>query len=82
MAAKDGSAGFDFTGVYTRIEKHKAIEYVIPDGRKVKIYFSDLGNQTKVVESFDPENENPLEMQKGGWQSILDNFRIYSESKQ
>jgi len=82
MAAKDGSAGFDFTGVYTRIEKYKAIEYVIPDGRKVKIYFSDLGNQTKVVESFDPENENPLEMQKGGWQSILDNFRIYSESKQ
>jgi uncharacterized protein YndB with AHSA1/START domain len=81
MAAKDGSEGFDFTGVYTRIEKHKAIEYVIPDGRKVKISFSDLGPQTKVVESFDPENENPYEMQKGGWQSILDNFRKYAESK-
>jgi uncharacterized protein YndB with AHSA1/START domain len=81
MAAKDGSTGFDFTGVYTRIEKHKAIEYTIPDGRKVKISFSDLGNQTKVIESFDPENENPYEMQKGGWQAILDNFRKYAETK-
>lgn len=82
MAAKDGSAGFDFTGVYSRIEKHKAIEYTIPDGRKVKISFSDLGNQTKVVESFDPENENAYDLQKGGWQAILDNFRKYAESKQ
>ena len=82
MAAKDGSTGFDFTGVYTRIEKHKAIEYTIPDGRKVKISFSDLGSETKVIESFDPENENPFEMQKGGWQAILDNFRKYAEAKQ
>ena len=82
MAAKDGSTGFDFTGEYTRIEKHKAIEYTIPDGRKVKISFSDLGNQTKVVESFDPENENAYDLQKGGWQAILDNFRKYAESKQ
>jgi uncharacterized protein YndB with AHSA1/START domain len=81
MAAKDGSAGFDFTGVYTRIEMHKAIEYTMADGRKVKIHFSDLGNHTKVEESFVPENENSYEMQKGGWQAILDNFRKYAESK-
>lgn len=80
MAAKDGSAAFDVTGVYTRIEKNRAIEYLMDDGRKVKIYFSDLGTQTKVVESFEPENENPYEMQKEGWQSILDNFKKYSES--
>ena len=80
MAAKDGSAGFDFEGVYTRIEKYKAIDYTIPDGRKVKISFSDLGNKTKVVESFEPEKENPVEMQKAGWQAILDNFRRYTES--
>ncbi len=81
MSAKDGSEGFDFTGVYTRVEKLKAIEYIIPDGRRVKISFSDLGNQTKVVESFDPENENPPEVQRGGWQAILENFRKYSESR-
>lgn len=81
MAAKDGSVGFDFEGIYTRIEKYSAIEYIIPDGRKVKISFSDQGAKTRVVESFDPESENPPELQKGGWQAILDNFRKYSESK-
>jgi uncharacterized protein YndB with AHSA1/START domain len=81
MEAKDGSAGFDFGGIYTRIEKYKAIEYTIGDGRKVKISFSDLGIKTRVVESFEPEQENPVEMQKGGWQAILDNFKKYSESK-
>jgi uncharacterized protein YndB with AHSA1/START domain len=81
MAAKDGTAAFDFEGIYTRIEKYKAIEYTIADGRKVKISFSDLGVKTRVVESFEPEQENPPEMQKGGWQAILENFRKYSESK-
>jgi uncharacterized protein YndB with AHSA1/START domain len=81
MAAKDGSAGFDFEGVYTKIVRHKSIEYTIPDGRKVVITFSDLGSETKVVESFEAETENSYEIQKGGWQNILDNFKKYSESK-
>jgi uncharacterized protein YndB with AHSA1/START domain len=81
MAAKDGTAGFDFEGIYTKVLRNKTIEYTIPDGRKVVITFSDLGNETKVVESFDAENENSLELQKGGWQSILNNFKKYSESK-
>jgi uncharacterized protein YndB with AHSA1/START domain len=81
MAAKDGSAGFDFEGLYTRILKYKTIEYVLGDGRRVGISFSAVGTKTKVVESFDPENENPYEMQKGGWQAILDNFRKHVESK-
>jgi uncharacterized protein YndB with AHSA1/START domain len=80
MAAKDGSFSFDFGGVYTKVEKHKAIEYTIADGRKVKISFIAEGDQTHVVETFDPENENPEEMQRGGWQAILDNFKKYTES--
>ena len=74
------SAGFDFEGIYTRVIRHKAIEYRIPDGRKVVISFARHGKGIKVVESFKAEDENTYEMQKGGWQSILDNFRKYVES--
>ena len=81
MAAKDGTASFDFEGVYTKIVRHKSIEYTIPDGRKVIISFSSLGTVTKIVESFEAETENSFEIQKGGWQNILDNFKNYSESK-
>lgn len=80
MAAKDGSFSFDFGGVYTKVENHKAIEYTLGDGRKVKISFSAEGNQTNVFETFDPENQNPEEMQRGGWQAILDNFKSYAEN--
>ena len=79
MEAKDGSFGFDFGGVYDEVSKNKIIAYTIGDGRKVKINFTSLGNETKVVETFDAENENPIEMQRGGWQSILDNFKRYTE---
>jgi uncharacterized protein YndB with AHSA1/START domain len=81
MAAKDGSFSFEFGGVYTNVEMHKAIEYTLGDGRKVKINFTAEGNQTKVVETFDPENENPEDMQRDGWQAILNNFKKYVESK-
>ncbi len=80
MAAKDGSMSFDFEGVYTKVQQHKVIEYVMADGRKVSVVFSQNGNQTKVVETFDPENENPIEMQHGGWQAILDSFKKYTEA--
>jgi len=80
MAARDGSMSFDFEGVYTNVQKDKVIEYNIMDGRKVKIIFSVQGDKIKVVETFEAENENPIEMQKGGWQSILDNFRKYTEA--
>jgi uncharacterized protein YndB with AHSA1/START domain len=80
MAAKDGSFSFDFSGVYTTVEEHKAIEYTLEDGRKVQIAFSGNGNETKVVETFDPEDINPIEMQRGGWQAILDNFKRYAEN--
>jgi uncharacterized protein YndB with AHSA1/START domain len=80
MAAKDGSMSFDFEGEYTLVEKNKAIEYIMADGRKVEISFSTTSNGVEVTESFDPETQNPEEMQRGGWQAILDNFKSYIET--
>lgn len=80
MAAKDGSFSFDFEGAYTEVVDHSLIEYAIADGRKVKIVFTGEGDFTKVVEFFEPESVNSIEMQEGGWQSILDNFKRYAEA--
>ena len=79
MEAKNKSAGFDFEGAYTAVEKHKLIEYKIADGRKVKITFEKIGKNTKVTETFEMENAHSEEMQRSGWQSILDNFKKYAE---
>ena len=79
MEAKDGSMGFDFGGVYDVLRENEYIEYTIGDGRKVKITFTPEGNSTKVVESFEAEETNSLELQRGGWQAILDNFKKYTE---
>ena len=80
MEAKDGSFGFDFEGVYENIITHKLIVYGLEDGRKVKIEFISNGNETTVIENFDAETENPIEMQQQGWQAILDNFKKYMEA--
>lgn len=80
MEAKDGSFGFDFGGIYDDVKKHELIEYTIGDGRKVSVQFSSEGNRTKVVETFEAESTNPIEMQRGGWQAILDNFKKYVEA--
>ncbi len=80
MAAKDGSFSFDFGGTYTKVELNKTIEYDMDETRKVWISFSGNGNETKVVETFVPETMNPAEMQKAGWQAILDNFKKYTEN--
>ena len=80
MEARDGSFGFDFSGVYDAVTENEYIEYTIGDGRKVKVFFSPEGNKTKGVESFEAETENPVEMQKGGWQAILENFKKYTEA--
>lgn len=81
MQAKDGSARFDFTGTYTAVKEHELIEYNMDDGRHVKVEFENTPDGVKVTETFDPENENPLEMQRAGWQAILNNFRKYVESR-
>lgn len=80
MESKDGNAGFDFSGVYNEIKTHKLISYTIDDGRKVKIIFNGNDNETKVTETFDPENTHPIEMQREGWQAILDSFKHYVET--
>lgn len=80
MEAKDGSYGFEFGGVYTKVVPHQLIEYTMDDERKVSISFAEEGNKTSVVETFEAESENSVEMQQSGWQSILDNFKKYVES--
>ncbi|WP_254412457.1 SRPBCC family protein [Dyadobacter diqingensis] len=80
MEAKDGSMGFEFEGIYTDVQTYKLIEYVMADGRKVSITFTFDDSVTHVSETFDPETINPVEMQRGGWQAILDNFKNYSEA--
>ena len=79
MEAKDGSFGFDFEAVYDEVVNHKNISYTLPDGRKVITSFEQQGTVTKVTTVFDAENQNPVEMQKSGWQSILNNFKRYAE---
>jgi uncharacterized protein YndB with AHSA1/START domain len=79
MAARDNSMSFDFEGSYTAVEALKLIKYNIADGRNVEVTFSSDGNTTSVQETFDPEQQNPVEMQRGGWQAILDNFKRYTE---
>ena len=79
MEARDGSFGFDFEGVYDEIIDGKKIVYTIADGRQVVTDFENAGNATKVTTVFDAENENPIDMQRAGWQAILDNFKRYVE---
>lgn len=77
MEAKDGSFGFDFTGRYTHIEEHKRLEYTLDDERKVSVQFNELPNGIELVETFEAESENAIELQTMGWQAILDNFKKY-----
>lgn len=80
MAAKDGSASFDFGGRYDEVVEHRRIGYTIVDGRKVQVSFQPDGGSTHITETFEAERMNPVEMQRGGWQAILDNFKKYAES--
>ena len=81
MEAKDGSAGFDFEGTYTRVVPRKAIEYRMSDGREVQVEFDDRDDGVLVKTTFDAETENPPEMQRQGWQAIQDNFGRHVEAK-
>ena len=80
MEARDGSDGFDFTGTYDEVIELAKISYTMDDGRSVVVAFTPEGEGTDVVVTFDPESENSREMQRDGWQSILDNFKVYSET--
>ena len=82
MEAKDGSFGFDLIGFYDEIILHEKIQYHLEDNRKVVVTFETTDNGVKVIEQFDPENENSEEMQRAGWLMILENFRKHAESTQ
>lgn len=79
MAARDGSFSFDFGGVYTEVKENAIIEYTMDDSRKVRIVFESKDGKTHISESFEAENMNSLELQRTGWQAILDNFKKYTE---
>ena len=80
MEARDGSMGFDFEGTYTKVEPEKLIEYVLGDGRTVSITFEPVQGGITVIEAFDAEDVNSAEMQRQGWQSILDRFGSHVET--
>jgi uncharacterized protein YndB with AHSA1/START domain len=79
MEAKDGSFGFDFSGIYDEVKLYEVIAYTLGDGRKVKISFVGEEKKTEITVVFEAESTNSTEMQQGGWQAILDNFKKYTE---
>jgi uncharacterized protein YndB with AHSA1/START domain len=81
MEARDGSGGFDFEGTYTRVVPNQAIDFRMSDGRDVNVEFVEQPDGVLVRETFDAENQNPLEMQRNGWQAILDNFSRHVSSR-
>jgi uncharacterized protein YndB with AHSA1/START domain len=81
MESKDGQFGFDFSGTYDEVSHQERIAYTIADGRKVSIEFNAAGNATMVKETFEAENTHPVDMQRNGWQAILNNFKKYTEDQ-
>lgn len=82
MEAKDGSFGFDFNGVFQKVKPNELLSYVIDDGREVEVIFFENNGFTELIETFEAESSNSIELQKQGWQAILDNFKSYIESLQ
>lgn len=88
FAAKDGSFAFDFTAKYDVVEPMKYVkytmgemkEYFLPAGRQVEVFFEETPEGIKVTEIFDAEDIHDTEMQRAGWQAILENFKKYVES--
>ena len=81
MEAKDGSFGFDFEAVYDEVVNEEKFVYTMTDGRQASIVFENVGNKTNMIVTFEAEMENPADMQKEGWQAILNNFKSYVEAK-
>jgi uncharacterized protein YndB with AHSA1/START domain len=79
MQAKDGSVGFDFEGIYTEVVEGSSYTYKLADGRTIHAHFEEVEGGTKITETFDPETENSEELQRAGWQAILENFKHYTE---
>jgi uncharacterized protein YndB with AHSA1/START domain len=80
MEAKNGSFGFDFEGIYDNIKTNELIAYTMADGRKSIITFEQQGNEINISQTFEAETENTIELQKNGWQAIMNNFKKYTEN--
>jgi uncharacterized protein YndB with AHSA1/START domain len=80
MEAKDGSWGFDFEATYDEVVDQEKFSYTMADGRQAITRFESHGDQTKVTITFDAESENSEDMQRDGWQAILNNFKKYVET--
>ena len=80
MEAKDGSFGFDFGGTYTELTPRASMSYVLDDGRAVTTRFEQIDDKTRVTTAFEAEGQNPVEMQRDGWQAILNNFKAHAEA--
>lgn len=80
MEAKDGSFGFDLEAIYDEVSDLEVLSYIMTDGRRVKTVFEPQSRSTKVTTTFDAEQENPVEVQREGWQAILDNFSRYVQA--
>ncbi|HYF57499.1 MAG TPA: SRPBCC family protein [Burkholderiaceae bacterium] len=81
MEARDGSVGFDFEGTYTRVVEPQLIEYAMADGRTVRVEFVPQSDGVLVRETFDADGTHDAEMQRAGWQAILDSFARHVEAK-
>ena len=80
MEAKDGSFSFDFWGIYDDVIENELIMYTMGDGRKATVTFASIGDITRVTETFEAEDQNSIELQQGGWQAILNNFKKHTEA--
>lgn len=78
MESRDGTEGFDMEGIYTEVKQYKSLAYEFGD-RKARVEFIPVEGGIKIIETFDPETENPVDMQRSGWQAILDNFKKYAQ---
>lgn len=81
MEATDGSAGFDFKGVFDEVNPPEHLQYTLEDGRQVSVNFEALGDETRIIETFEAESIHPLTLQRQGWQAILDTYKKYVESE-
>lgn len=80
MEAKDGSFGFEFEATYSEITENQKFVYVMPDGREVSVSINEDNHLTNITVCFDTETENPVDLQREGWQAILNNFKNYAEN--
>jgi uncharacterized protein YndB with AHSA1/START domain len=79
MEAKDQSFGFDFNGTFTAVEQEKQLQYILEDGRHVELNLTPTAEGTHIDWKFEPETQNPQDLQQQGWQAVLTHFKAYLE---